>query len=180
MVVTANGQTLHVAGNQSSTPHATALTNLTAGARAIFLSTDASVLSAIASSQNRDSVVAKAKANMTAGGSVNVHGLISVLANAVTDATHFFANRNGLGRPVGALASAGLIVNAGSDADLGNVVVHANGIDHGNMQADAFANAVITAHGDIDANSFDVAAVADQTNNLGNFTVNGSALAGLR
>ena len=178
VVVTANGQTLHVAGNQSSTPHATALANLTAGQGDLLID-GRFVLSAIASSQNRDSVVAKAKANMTAGGSVNVHGLISVLANAVTDATHFFANRNGLGPPAGALASAGLIVNAGSDADLGNVAVHATGIDHGNLQADAFANAVITAHGDIDANSFDVAAVADQTNNLANFTVNGSALAGL-
>ena len=178
VVVTANGQTLHVAGNQSSTPHATALANLTAGAGDLLID-GRFFVSAIASSQNRDSVVAKAKANMTAGGSVNIHGLVSVLANAVTDATHFFANRNGLGPPVGALASAGLVVNAGSDADLGNVVVHANGIDHGNMQADAFANAVITAHGDIDANSFDVAAIADQTNALGNFTVNGSALAGL-
>ena len=178
VVVTANGQTLHVAGNQSSTPHATALANLTAGAGDLLID-GRFFVSAIASSQNRDSVVAKAKANMTAGGSVNIHGLVSVLANAVTDATHFFANRNGLGPPVGALASAGLVVNAGSDADLGNVVVHANGIDHGNMQADAFANAVITAHGDIDANSFDVAAMADQTNALGNFTVNGSALAGL-
>ena len=115
---------------------------------------------------------------MTAGGSVNVHGPISVLANAVTDATHFFANRNGLGPPAGALASAGLLVNAGSDADIGNVVVHANGIDHGNLQADAFANAVITAHGDIDANSFDVAASRIRRITWRNFTVNGSALAG--
>ena len=178
VVVTANGQTLHVAGNQSSTPHATALANLTAGAGDLLID-GRFFISAIASSQNRDSVVAKAKTNMTAGGSVNIHGLVSVLANAVTDATHFFANRNGLGPPAGALASAGLVVNAGSDVDLGKVLVHANGIDHGNLQADAFANAVITAHGDIDANSFDVAALADQTNALGNFTVNGSALAGL-
>ena len=113
VVVTANGQTLHVAGNQSSTPHATALANLTAGAGDLLID-GRFFVSAIASSQNRDSVVAKAKANMTAGGSVNIHGLVSVLANAVTDATHFFANRNGLGPPAGALASAGLVVNAGS------------------------------------------------------------------
>ena len=178
VVVTANGQTLHVTGNQSSTPHATALANLTAGAGDLLID-GRFFISAIASSQNRDSVVAKAKANMTAGGSVNIHGPVSVLANAVTDATHFFANRNGLAPPAGALASAGLVVNAGSDADLGNVQVHATAIDHGNLQADAFANAVITAHGSIDANSFDVAALADQTNAMGNFTVNGSALAGL-
>src|SRR6185369_7944400 len=77
VVVTANGQTLHVAGNQSSTPHATALAALKAGAGDLLID-GRFFISAIASSQNRDSVVVKAKANMTAGGSVNVDGPISV------------------------------------------------------------------------------------------------------
>jgi len=114
------------------------------------------------------------------GGNVQINGPLTVLANAVTDATHFFANRNGLGPPHGALASAELIITDGSgDILLGNVLVQANGIDHGNIQADAIANALVTANGNIIGHSFEVVALADQTNALGGFPANGSALAGL-
>ena len=175
MTVIANGHTLHVFGNQSSTPHANATASLQAWEGDIVIGGKLDV-EALASSLNHDSVTARALAGLRAAGGIAIDGSVNVIANVVTDATHHFYPTAS-----GARASAGLIIDArGGAVDLGALAVRASAVDRGNFQAQAYANADISAWDSVTIHgNAAVTAVALQTNANGGFEANGSAIANL-